>query len=341
MKKASLQIFAAILVLGLFCGTASAVPTVTGAITPSNSTVVTGTVGTFQTFTVPLNETASVIWTVNGTNITIPTDANNVSTLPNHEFQLGQYRVIVSSTDGVQITDWNVEGTEGTRLITSTSPPEQDPSTGINETKEFSVQTNKVADITWYINGVVVDSAPGVTSDTYQNVSSSAATYNVTVEAKNGTETDSRTWTWTVNSPQVNEVPVEVNPSNDKKVEISQGGSQNFYVNSTNSQNINVEWFVDNATKGNQTGTSALYKFNGDSPGNYTLKAVVTAPSSTYAPSTKTWNITVQSKYYLSGNRIWDEDLGLSTTYTWNAQSYSGFYYDLDTGESSEEIGEK
>lgn len=53
---------------------------------------------------------------------------------------------------------------------------------------------------------------------------------------------------------------------------------------------------------------------------------------------TKAWNITVQSKYYSSGNRIWDEDLGLSTTYKWTAQSYSGFFYDLDTGVSSEEM---
>ena len=66
MKKASLQIFTAILVLGLFCGTATAAPGIIGDTTPSNSTVVTGTVGTTQPFTIPLNETASVIWTENG-----------------------------------------------------------------------------------------------------------------------------------------------------------------------------------------------------------------------------------------------------------------------------------
>ncbi len=38
----------------------------------------------------------------------------------------------------------------------------------------------------------------------------------------------------------------------------------------------------------------------------------------------------------------WEQDLGrklgLAKTYTWNAQSYSGFYYDLDSGVSSEEM---
>ena len=33
---------------------------------------------------------------------------------------------------------------------------------------------------------------------------------------------------------------------------------------------------------------------------------------------------------YYSGNRIWDEDAGMSYTYTWTPKSFSGFYYDLD-----------
>ncbi|MFP4655362.1 MAG: S-layer protein domain-containing protein [Methanohalobium sp.] len=37
-----------------------------------------------------------------------------------------------------------------------------------------------------------------------------------------------------------------------------------------------------------------------------------------------------------TGNRIWDADDNLSRDYTWTAMSYSGFYYDLDTNESSE-----
>lgn len=37
-----------------------------------------------------------------------------------------------------------------------------------------------------------------------------------------------------------------------------------------------------------------------------------------------------------SGSRIWDENTGQNLTYTWTPQTYSGFYYDLDTGEGSE-----
>ncbi|AKB20932.1 S-layer protein domain-containing protein [Methanosarcina sp. WH1] len=39
-----------------------------------------------------------------------------------------------------------------------------------------------------------------------------------------------------------------------------------------------------------------------------------------------------------TGNRIWDENSNQSLTYTWTPQTYSGFYYDLDTGEGSENM---
>ncbi|MDD4331962.1 MAG: S-layer protein domain-containing protein, partial [Methanosarcinaceae archaeon] len=39
-----------------------------------------------------------------------------------------------------------------------------------------------------------------------------------------------------------------------------------------------------------------------------------------------------------TGDRIWDKDFGQNETYTWNYLSYSGFYYDLDSGLGSEEM---
>jgi len=39
-----------------------------------------------------------------------------------------------------------------------------------------------------------------------------------------------------------------------------------------------------------------------------------------------------------TGNRIWDENTSQSLNYTWTPQTYSGFYYDLDTGEGSENL---
>ncbi|CAD7775643.1 S-layer protein [Candidatus Methanoperedenaceae archaeon GB50] len=41
-------------------------------------------------------------------------------------------------------------------------------------------------------------------------------------------------------------------------------------------------------------------------------------------------------RYYNTGYRIWAADEDMSTTYTWTAQSFSGFFYDLEEDVSSE-----
>jgi len=67
----------------------------------------------------------------------------------------------------------------------------------------------------------------------------------------------------------------------------------------------------------------------------YTVTLTVTDANGT--PKTTTGFIEVTSgTNNSSGDRIWKE--GMPTTYTWNAQSYSGFYYDLNSGVSSENM---
>ncbi|MFV9629942.1 MAG: S-layer protein domain-containing protein [Methanosarcinales archaeon] len=49
--------------------------------------------------------------------------------------------------------------------------------------------------------------------------------------------------------------------------------------------------------------------------------------------------IKVNSKTYESGNRIWDKEEDMSDIfYTWTPQSFSGFYYNLDTNEGKETL---
>jgi len=345
MKKASLQIFTAILALGiLFCGTVFAVPSISGDVNPNQNSTVTGTVGDTQDFTIPLNESADVTWNVNGSDTTISTDSSNISTL-NHTIQSGSYQ-ITASIDGVgQIAAWNVTGTAVVPVITLSDPSSSSVS-GDNEgdSRTFTATVNPISDMTWYLDDVELQKNESVLSSSYTNSSAVTGTHILRVEAENANGTDSDYWTWTVSSSSSSgddEIDVDIDPS-DTTIEMSEGESQTFYVNATDSPSyINVEWSVDNKSVKSDTGTtttSSSYEFKPNTSGNYTIEAVVTDPDDNYDSVTETWNVTVRSKYYSSGNRIWDEDLGLSTTYTWDAQSYSGFYYDLDSGESSEEM---
>ncbi|MDD3246698.1 MAG: S-layer protein domain-containing protein [Methanosarcina sp.] len=335
MKKASLQIFTAILVLGLFCGTATAVPVISGDVTPSQNSTVTGTVGAPQVFTVPLNETANVIWTENGTATTITTDASNISTL-SHVIQLGSYQVIAAVEGTGETVTWNVAGTAGVPVITLSDPSSSSVSNNVGESRTFTATVSQTSNMTWALDGVTLYTNSSVDSSSYTNSSAVAGTHTIKVDASNvNGNAESKSWTWTVGTTGV---PVTVDPS-EGTIEVAQGGSKTFYVNSTNGQNVNVDWRVNDVSTKTETGvTSSSYEFKGDTTGEYNLKAVITDPNGVYASSTKTWTVKVQSKYYSSGNRIWDESLGMATTYTWTAQSYSGFYYDLDTGVSSEEM---
>ena len=328
MKKATLQIFTAILVLGLFCGTAAAVPSI---MAPSENSTVTGTVGEVKPFSIQTNESTTIDWLVGGSPVsqTSYDSGTNTSTL-SHTVQSGTYDVKATVQSTGESRTWNVTGAAGKPVITLL-PAELNVNSNIGETKTFTATVSQTSNMSWYLDDNFLYTNQSVLSSSYTNTSAVADQHTIKVEAVNANGTaDPKSWTWTVGTTGV---PVSVNPS-EGPVNIPQGGSQTFYVNSTNSQNVKVEWFVNNETKGSQEGTYSSYLFNGTTAGSYTLKAVVTAPN--YDSSTKTWTVNVQDKYYSSGNRIWEE--GMGTTYTWNAQSFSGFYYDLDSGVSSEEM---
>jgi S-layer protein (TIGR01567 family) len=72
------------------------------------------------------------------------------------------------------------------------------------------------------------------------------------------------------------------------------------------------------------------------SAGEYNVTLNVVDSSGNNSIITKNNYIEATAKDNSTGNRIWEE--GMPTTYTWTAQSFSGFYYDLDSGVSSESM---
>ncbi|WNY23705.1 hypothetical protein MmiHf6_10180 [Methanimicrococcus hongohii] len=89
-------------------------------------------------------------------------------------------------------------------------------------------------------------------------------------------------------------------------------------------------------TKNNVTSaTEDTFEWKPDTTGNYTLE--LTIDDGTNPTQTLTWTLKVIPS--TTGDRIWDEsdpDKSLGDTYNWTARSFSGFYYDLDTGQGSE-----
>ncbi|MCX9011422.1 MAG: S-layer protein domain-containing protein [Candidatus Methanoperedens sp.] len=103
-------------------------------------------------------------------------------------------------------------------------------------------------------------------------------------------------------------------------------------------QIVNVSWFINGATisgAGGNSTTSSYYLNNTPSLGTWNITVNGTNDNGTALYS---WNWTVRPKTYLTGNRVWDATKGMSTTYTWNPYSFSGFYYNLDNDLGTENL---
>ena len=123
-----------------------------------------------------------------------------------------------------------------------------------------------------------------------------------------------------------------------------------FKLNVTTWNDSKFEWtLLYNNSGTNETVTSEA-TFNPSNPttvddksdfswkpskvGQYYLTLKIMDDNTPTATQTVKWELQVNEKS--TGNRIWQD--GMPTTYTWDARSFAGFYYDLDTGYGSESM---
>ncbi len=102
---------------------------------------------------------------------------------------------------------WIMDMGSGNSLSIMSSSPTTDPITTVGNSQMFSIDLNKNANIVWYIDGSTVKTDTGVATSSYTSSTTSIGTHVVNATAKNGTETKSRIWTWTVQD-NVNSVTV-------------------------------------------------------------------------------------------------------------------------------------
>jgi hypothetical protein len=111
-------------------------------------------------------------------------------------------------------------------LSITSSLPATDPATNQEAAQAFNITLNRTANVTWYMNGTLVQTYPGVTSASYTNSTAAAGVYNVTSTASDGIDTVSRTWIWKVNTP----LPLNFIPPSPVNLASTQG---NFWINHT------------------------------------------------------------------------------------------------------------
>jgi len=100
-------------------------------------------------------------------------------------------------------------------------------------------------------------------------------------------------------------------------------------------QPSDVVWYIDGTVvKDTEKGvTSAYYTNNSAKTGYWNVSAVA---SNANGADMQTWCWAVNPGGYTTGYRIWEE--GMGDPYRWTAQSFSGFYYDINDGLSTETL---
>ncbi|MCX9012915.1 MAG: carboxypeptidase regulatory-like domain-containing protein [Candidatus Methanoperedens sp.] len=140
-----------------------------------------------------------------GTNATkgiLNTTTGNFSWTPGYG-DAGVYTWYFNSSDGYGgVASETITVTVGSvPLLITSSLPFSDPATIIGTAQLFKIDLNRAADVTWYINGSIVQTNLSVISANYTNSTASIGSHNVTAAASDGYYSASRIWNWTV-TPQ-------------------------------------------------------------------------------------------------------------------------------------------
>lgn len=286
-------------------------------------------------FEVTLNQEAEIRWLINGNQMETVTGSSD--SYSNNTAVAGTYNVtaIASNVNGIdqQTWEWTVtNATNETLSITDFTPSESTPDSTAGTEMEFGITLNQEATIRWLFNGIEIDTETG-SSSSYSNSTAPAGTYNVTAIATNVNGSDQQIWEWTVSTAQNESLEItEFTPEDDPSSVVD--AYQNFTVETN--QEADIEWYIDGDLEQNNESVSfAAFNVSDKAIGSYNVTAIASNVNGT---DQQKWTWTVASKTYLSGDRIWDADANQSLDYTWTALSYSGFYYDLDTGEGSESM---
>jgi len=92
------------------------------------------------------------------------------------------------------------EVTPGSPKITVSKPAEAVIGNVVRESRTFNISVNQIADISWHINGTVVQTNESVTEAAYTNTSAVIGSWNVSAIATNTTTglSDTHSWIWYV-----------------------------------------------------------------------------------------------------------------------------------------------
>jgi len=161
-------------------------------------------VGALRMFNVTVNQTVNVIWLING--VQVQTDTGVTSSYTNTSAVQGTWNItVVAKNDNGSAThkrDW---------VVTVPGPPSilfSSPTTPVNDLvgtpRTFSITVNQTVNVTWLVNGSLVQTNSNVNTANFTNISTVPGTFNITALFTSIYGASSSNWTWYVKNPPEN-----------------------------------------------------------------------------------------------------------------------------------------
>ncbi|ABE53002.1 S-layer protein domain-containing protein [Methanococcoides burtonii] len=345
-------------------------PTIAGSVNPSSGSG-TDTFVFTATFTDADNDPASFAnVSIDGANYTMTaTDAGDITTTDgktysysNSGFSTATHSYQFFASDGTVAVGPSSAGTfvvnnNPTLTVDSVSPTSGTVATIFTFNVTYTDGDNEFpSPINVFINGTSyamnqVDASDTNVTDgklySYTKGGFPVATHNYQFKASDGNVSASDTTLTTFSV--VSDIPTLTSGSVTSNPDSTVGSTFMFNVTYTDNVATDPSYMQVNIT-GTNYGMSKLDPSDVDATDGikytYTTTSLAVgdhnyyfkASDSSNPINTTTSSVTVNTATYFSGDRIWDENAGQSTKYIWDALSYSGFFYDLESGLGSEKM---
>ncbi len=151
-----------------------------------------------------------------------------------------------------------------TLSITGFAPPSP-VTNNAGESRTFNITINQTANVTWYINGIVVqDTNKSVTEARYTNTSAAPGTWNVTAVASNDNGTAMMIWDWVVTVTKFTISGFKINDTNGNGIwDPGEMGIENWNIKLLNDTGAQIA--------STSTDASGFYQFTNLIPDRYNV----------------------------------------------------------------------
>ncbi|MBI4361641.1 MAG: hypothetical protein HY558_00545, partial [Euryarchaeota archaeon] len=265
--------------------------------------------GATRAFSIIIDQTADVQWTLNGSAVSPAPDCTSSCTTSgwtNTSAQSGTWNItaFVSNANGndQQTWTWTVYNPPNiTSCVPGGAPcPNGTAVTnnGLDASRTFTINFDQIVNVSWFINGtnITAEHQPqdSDSTDNYINTSLQPGTWNITSLVRNANGSDQQTWLWTVYPPPT------ITPQTPAADPVDSPNATRLF-NITTDQFTNATWYINGTIL--QT--------------NHTNPPVTTHNYTNTTSRTGTWNITIRvNNSNGTTQRVWNWTVNQSLTVT-------------------------